>query len=54
MRNLKEFPITKDEIIDCLRQLQEDIIKEDLVGDMRPILLEEAMDIIKPWNELIS
>ncbi len=51
MRNLLEYPITKQEIVDCL----DDIIAslnygnknaESPIGDMRPLLLAKAKEII--------
>jgi hypothetical protein len=49
MRNLMEYPITKEEIIGYLTELFEDVDPEKtrLVGDMRPSLLREAIEIIK-------
>ena len=45
-RNLIKYPITREEIIDCLTTLAADIIKEEKVGDMRPSLLTLAAEII--------
>jgi xanthine dehydrogenase iron-sulfur cluster and FAD-binding subunit A len=45
-RNLIKYPVTREEIIDCLTTLSADIIKEERVGDMRPSLLTLAAEII--------
>lgn len=49
MRNTHEYPVTLDEIVDCLQRLHNDIIHEhpDLIGDMRPLLLRKAISLIK-------
>jgi hypothetical protein len=47
MRNLVEFPITKEEIIGLLRRLQEDFQAEEKIGDMRALLLERTIKIIE-------
>lgn len=49
MRNTVEYPITKDEIVDCLREFITECVqgKTGLIGDIRPILLQKAIDIIQ-------
>jgi hypothetical protein len=47
MRNLHEYPVTKEEILDYLARLQDEVIKEDGIGDMRPLLLAKARQIIE-------
>lgn len=51
MRNLIEFPITLDEVIDCLQQLKarelERTHTELSCGDMTPILLHRAIQILR-------
>lgn len=48
MRNTIEHPITKQEIVECLQELIYDIHYDQpsSVGDMRPLLLQKAIDII--------
>ena len=46
MRNLVEYPITIGEICQCLDRLSDEINKEERIGDMRPLLLQEASRII--------
>ena len=49
MRNLVQYPITGDEIVDYLRSLAADVDPEKtrLVGDMRPLLLDEAIRAVR-------
>lgn len=42
MRDLSRYPITADEIINCLEDLRVRLTLEGGVGDMRPLLLAEA------------
>lgn len=55
MRNLVEFPVTKDEIVRCLLDLAYNRIKENvtevLVGDMTPLLRTTAAQIISELDE---
>ena len=48
MRNLIQYPVTKEEIIGCLKEFVKEVDPETtgLYGDMRPILLAEAVDIV--------
>lgn len=46
MRDLRRHPVTLVEIRDCLMQLCEDISREQSPGDMRPLLLSMAADIM--------
>lgn len=54
MRNLAQYPITKKEIIEYLLNLSDQIATEGAIGDVRPLLLTEAViminrsDISKP------
>lgn len=59
MRNLIEHPVTDEEVIAYLRRHLEEITNRDagdvVVGDMRPTLIERAIDrMIKhphaPWR----
>ena len=47
MRDLVRYPITKIEILECLESLANDILEEERVGDMRPLLLQVTMEIVK-------
>jgi len=55
LRNLVEFPVTKDEIVRCLLDLAYNRIKENvtevLVGDMTPLLRTTAAQIISELDE---
>ena len=50
MRNLAEYPITRQEIVECLEQIKTDLQRlneEQLAcGDMRPLLLDRTIKII--------
>ena len=46
MRNLAKYPITTSEIEDCCRTLAKQLSDKEIVGDMRPSLLEAAATII--------
>jgi hypothetical protein len=46
MRNLIEFPITLNEVIECLERCKAEC-NPDLIGDMRPVLLQRAIQIVK-------
>jgi hypothetical protein len=51
MRNLKHRPITIDEVVECLRRLSRELAEENAkdlrIGDMRPILLNVAVKLIR-------
>jgi hypothetical protein len=49
MRNLKEFPITKKEISSYLKTLENELPK-NRYGDIRPVLLKEAIKIVEKSN----
>jgi hypothetical protein len=50
MRNLKEYPVTLDEIVECLQAFKAECDPE-LVGDMRPTLLDHAIAAVR-YREL--
>jgi hypothetical protein len=52
MRNLLEYPITKEEIVECLAELARTFDNLELCGDMRPLLLKRAIKIIKSAKEI--
>lgn len=47
MRNTIEFPITCDEVIECLERLKQQEMKSEAIGDMTPLLLHRAIQIVK-------
>ena len=47
MRNLAQYPVTTAEILECLRTLFEEISAEKRPGDMRPLLLRKAAEIVE-------
>lgn len=49
MRNLKEYPITADEIVEYLRRVAAEKDQEDRVGDVGPLLLLAAADIVQAF-----
>jgi hypothetical protein len=46
MRNLEQYPVTLDEIIDCLETFKTECDPE-LIGDMRPLLLDMAIAAVQ-------
>ena len=45
MRNLGEYPVTDQEIIDCLTELRDDLERNARgVGDLRPTLIDAAIE----------
>lgn len=46
MRNTLVYPVTDAEIIDCLTTIMNEISDKLLIGDMRPLLLREAINRI--------
>lgn len=54
MRNIKEYPVTKDELLIYLNSLEESIDKEYdsnlICGDMRLLYLDELRKIINETN----
>lgn len=47
MRNLAEYPMTRQEIVECLDRLGREFAAELRCGDMRPVLLEAAARLIE-------
>lgn len=47
MRNLAEYPITHDEIIENLESLSKDLSSLHLCGDIRPLALAQAAYLLK-------
>jgi len=46
MRNLRQYPVTKSEIVECLRKQSEAARNTEIIGDMRPYLIMKAADVI--------
>ena len=48
MINLLQYPITKEEIVECLKEFAIEVSPENtrLYGDKRPLLLAQAIDIV--------
>jgi len=51
MRNLLQYPVTKSEIVECLRKESEAARNAEIIGDMRPYLLKKAADVIASLPE---
>jgi len=49
MRDTTRYPITKQEIINCLLDIKIETMKEEGCGDMRPILLETTINFIEAY-----
>ena len=49
MRNLAQYPITTEEIVECLERLRNEHMAQHAgrCGDMTPSLLSEAIEIVK-------
>lgn len=54
MRNILEYPITNQERIDTLKEIQNEILAEESVGDLRAEILQECIDAIKDKNTRIQ
>ena len=46
MRDLGRYPVTKEEVLKCLTEITEEIEKQELIGDMRPMLLKIATGVV--------
>ena len=50
MRDLVRYPIKLDEVLACLDKLATEIVEQNIadqrVGDMRPLLLQKAHQIV--------
>lgn len=51
MRNLLEYPITAEEVVECLDNILKEVEYESkartLFGDMRPLLLRTAIEVVR-------
>jgi hypothetical protein len=51
VRNVLEYPVTLEEIVDCLKRLRDREGEAGRVGDMTPLLLEMAICAVR-YREL--
>ncbi len=51
MRNLAQYPVTFDEIVDFLDKQSKELSEEQRMGDMRPLLLKEAAKFMRTAKE---
>jgi hypothetical protein len=53
MRNIAEYPVTKEEIASCLVDLSDSFLEDGKIGDMRPYLLGIAAQIVikSDWKQ---
>jgi hypothetical protein len=55
MRNLEQYPITAEEVLKCLNRLkdeaQERMVRDMVCGDMSPLLLAVAAQIITKYGD---
>jgi hypothetical protein len=54
VRNLVQHPITSDEIAHCLRELSYQLNGEGKIGDMRPLLLTTAANVVVAADEMLK
>jgi hypothetical protein len=47
MRNLLEYPVTHEEIIECLTRLRDREMVKERVGDTTPLLLDLAIAAVQ-------
>lgn len=47
MRNLKEYPLTTEECIAVLTGMKEAMLQQELIGDMRPLVLQKAIELFE-------
>lgn len=55
MRNLAQYPITAEEIVECVNRLKDEAQKrvevDHICGDMTPLLLTVASQIVAKYGE---
>jgi len=54
MRNLLQYPVTQDEILQSLRSQKRDIEQEQRIGDMRPLVLRHTIEIVEATFGLLK
>lgn len=53
MRNLLQYPVTEKEIVDCLRSIAAEKMREERIGDMRATLLDCAAEIVETAYDML-
>lgn len=46
MRNMKQYPVTPEEVEQVLTQIKEDIMDEGRMGDPSPIVISLTLDFV--------
>lgn len=46
MRNLNKHPLTLKEVVNGLREMAAEIAKEEAIGDIRPLILNTAANVV--------
>ena len=46
VRNTLEHPVTKQEAIEALQDYQRQLLEKELVGDLRPHILELVIELV--------
>lgn len=54
MRNLIEYPITIEEVVATLRRTAAELSQEERIGDMRPLILEQAADALEKISNIVQ
>lgn len=54
MRNLLEYPVTQEEILQSLRAQKLEIQGEQRIGDIRPLVLRHSIEIIEAAFALLK
>lgn len=47
VRNILEYPVTKQEVLDALKKAELTFLREELIGDIRPYALSLAFEWIE-------
>lgn len=47
MRNLLQYPVTQEEILESLRSQKRAIEQEQRIGDIRPLILRHTVEIVE-------
>ena len=46
MRNIVQYPVTKEEIVMVLSSIKDSINDEELIGDIRPYIIDIVIDYV--------
>lgn len=52
MRNLAEYPVTFEEVTEFLTELRDSFMSEEKCGDMRPLLVDWALERLYQYEDL--